>query len=159
MPFPNSYIYEILLADDDKDDCLMFKDALDELSLAFMLTVVHNGQQLMDLLNKEGLKLPDILFLDLNMPRKTGFECLTEIKKNKRLSSLPVIIISTSFEQDIIQLLYKTGAQHYIRKPNDFSALRTVIAHAIKSTTKRNLVQPPVKEFVISSEAYGNEDI
>lgn len=158
MPFPNSHNYRILLADDDKDDCLMFKDALDELPLAFTLTVVYNGEQLMDLLNKEGFKLPDILFLDLNMPRKTGFECLSEIKNNKRLKNLTVIIISTSFEQDITHLLYKAGAQYYIQKPNDFAKLRMVIAHAIKLTTKRNLVQPPEKEFVISSEAYSNED-
>lgn len=152
MPFPNSYNYQILLADDDKDDCLLFKDALDELSIVFTLTAVYNGEQLMNLLHKESFQLPDILFLDLNMPRKTGFECLSEIKLDDRLKTLPVIIVSTSYEHDIVQLLFNAGAQHYMQKPTEFSKLKFLIARAIKITARENLIQPTEKDFVISSE-------
>ncbi len=125
----------ILLADDDTDDCLLFKDALDQLPVSAQLTTVHNGEQLMLLLNKNECP-PDILFLDLNMPRKNGFDCLKEIRQNKNLDSLAVIPISTSIEQDTVTMLYKNGAQHYIRKPNDFSQLKNLIQNGITQVAK-----------------------
>ena len=73
---------DILLADDDLDDCLFFKDALEDMPAYTKFTAVHDGEQLMQLLTHEKNGLPDILFLDLNMPRKNGFECLTEIRQN-----------------------------------------------------------------------------
>jgi CheY-like chemotaxis protein len=82
----------ILLADDDLDDCIFFKEAVGELMLSANLKVVHDGEQLMQLLISETSELPDVLFLDLNMPRKNGFECLTEIKLDPRLKQLPIII-------------------------------------------------------------------
>ncbi|HET6557941.1 MAG TPA: hypothetical protein VFG54_11545, partial [Prolixibacteraceae bacterium] len=62
--------FHVLLADDDKADCLHFKEALEELPVSARLTIVHNGEQLIEQLTKKGNKLPDVLFLDLNMPRK-----------------------------------------------------------------------------------------
>jgi CheY-like chemotaxis protein len=70
----------VLLADDDADDCLFFKEALEELPLSTSLTIVNDGDQLMKWLLKNTSRLPHVLFLDLNMPRKNGFECLTEIR-------------------------------------------------------------------------------
>jgi CheY-like chemotaxis protein len=78
----------ILLADDDIDDCIFFKEAVEELLIPTVFTIVHEGEQLMQLLTKEATDLPDVLFLDLNMPRKNGFECLSEIKDNKKLNQL-----------------------------------------------------------------------
>ena len=68
---------QILLADDDKNDQLLFKEALEELPVTTHLASVENGEQLMQLLNDGKELLPDILFLDLNMPRKNGFTCLS----------------------------------------------------------------------------------
>jgi CheY-like chemotaxis protein len=121
----------ILLADDDKDDCLFFKEALEELKVKALLTLVSDGQQLMQRLKSDSDILPDVLFLDLNMPRKNGMECLAEIKQSEILRELPVIIFSTSYEQEIVNVLYKSGAQHYIRKPNSFSLLAAVIKQAL----------------------------
>lgn len=121
----------ILLADDDADDCFLFKEALSELPVSAKLTMVHNGEQLMLLLNNQETE-HDILFLDLNMPRKNGFDCLAEIRKNKKLDGLAVIPISTSFEQDMVAQLYKSGAQYYIRKPTEFSQLKGQIQNGIK---------------------------
>lgn len=123
----------ILLADDDKDDCFLFREALSELPIASQLTTVHDGEQLMSYLAEHTKDLPDVLFLDLNMPRKNGFECLTEIKHNDEIKQLPVIMFSTSYprdmgyEQDIIKVLYNIGAQDYIRKPEDFTKLKQLI--------------------------------
>ena len=99
----------ILLADDDRDDQLLFKESLEELSLSTQIETVQNGEQLMQLLNDEKEQLPDILFLDLNMPRKNGFICLSEIKRTERLKRVPVIIFTTSYEPEIVNLLYKKG--------------------------------------------------
>lgn len=126
-------VTNIMLADDDTDDCLLFVEALKELNISTELTVVYNGEQVMDHLRKTEY-LPDIIFLDLNMPRKNGFACLQEIKHDEKLKSIPVITVSTSFEQSVISLLYKDGAQFYIRKPNEFDKLKELIFLALKLT-------------------------
>lgn len=123
----------ILLADDDRDDRFLFKEALSELPIETNLETVHDGEQLMNYLNEHADNLPDVLFLDLNMPRKNGFECLSEIKFTDKIKELPVIMFSTSFprdahyEQDMIKMLYKIGASDYIRKPANFGELKEVI--------------------------------
>jgi CheY-like chemotaxis protein len=139
----------ILLADDDTDDCLLFKEALDELAVPVQLTTVHNGEQLMHLLNNN-IPTHDILFLDLNMPRKNGFDCLNEIRQNEKLNDLAVVTISTSFEADMVSRLYNSGAQHYIRKPNEFSQLKTLIQNAITLTSKKVFVPVLQEDFVLS---------
>jgi CheY-like chemotaxis protein len=149
---PNPVI--LLLADDDKDDCLFFKDALDELPITARLTTVHDGEQLMQLLEKEKFEPPPphVLFLDLNMPRKNGFEVLSELKLDEKLKHLPVIIFSTSFEQDVANLLYKKGAHYYIRKPAEFAQLKKVIYQALVLATEENMTQPAKEHFVIKGD-------
>ncbi|MCY7291888.1 MAG: response regulator [Ferruginibacter sp.] len=110
----------ILLADDDADDCLLFSSALDEITVTTNFETVKNGEELMEYLDKAEL-LPDIIFLDMNMPRKNGAICLTEIKSIEKLKSIPVIIISTSLEQSLIEFLYANGAHYFIRNTNAFS--------------------------------------
>ena len=142
--------HRILLADDDNDDCLLFTDALNDLPLATHLTTVRHGEDLMLHLYAKN-ELPDLLFLDLNMPRKTGFECLTEIKQSEKLRSIPVIIFSTSYAPEIVDLLYKNGAQHYVCKPNSFKQLAEVIQRAITVTLQKNhSIQISMEEFVLS---------
>ena len=139
----------VLLADDDEDDCLIFKEALEDLSVDSLLTTVNNGEQLMRELNARTETLPDIIFLDLNMPRKAGFECLREIKQDEKLKFLKVIIYSTSFERDVVDLLYENGAQHYIRKPGDYAQLKKVIFKAINIAGTGNPTKPPKEKFII----------
>ncbi|MEO6173703.1 MAG: response regulator [Flavobacterium circumlabens] len=142
--------YNLLLADDDEDDCAFFKEALDELLLPVSLVTVNDGVQLMDFLSdKSAENLPDILFLDLNMPRKNGFECLTEIKEIVRLQKLPVIIFSTSLDMNIVDTVYEKGALYYIRKPGDFSKLKKVIGNALAITAENNFEQPVKEQFIL----------
>jgi CheY-like chemotaxis protein len=143
---------KILLADDDIDDCIFFKEALVELLLSTHLTTVNDGEQLMQLLTNETNVLPHVLFLDLNMPRKNGFECLTEIKLSKKLKLLPVIVFSTSFEQEVVNQLYKNGAQYFIRKPSEFSQFKNIIQLSLALITKENISQPTRENFVITME-------
>jgi CheY-like chemotaxis protein len=140
----------ILLADDDKDDQLLFKEALEEIPLSTNLTIVQNGEQLMQSLNDKRKELPDVLFLDLNMPRKNGFTCLSEIKQSERLKQFPVIIYTTSYEPEIVNLLYKNEAQYYIRKPNNFEHLKKAVNKALTLTEQKNNPQPSRENFVLS---------
>lgn len=140
----------ILLADDDTDDCIFFKNALGELPQSTHLTTVHDGEQLMQLLTNETNELPDVLFLDLNMPRKNGFECLSEIKLSKKLKQLSVIIFSTSFEQEVVNRLYQNGAHYFIRKPSEFSQFKKIIQHSLALIAQENISQPTKENFVIT---------
>ena len=131
-------LIRLLLADDDKDDCLLFKEALDELGVPAELSIVSDGEQLMRLLVQKADALPSMIFLDLNMPRKNGFECLTAIKQSGQFRDIPVIIFSTSYDKDVANLLYHQGAQHYIRKPSEFSKLKKVIRDALTLILEKN---------------------
>ena len=143
---------DILLADDDIDDCAFFEEALAELPISTKLTAVHDGEKLMQLLNEATGKLPHILFLDLNMPRKNGFECLAEIKGNKKLKLLPVIILSTSYEQEVVNLLFQNGAQYFIRKPSAFAQFKKIILHTLTLITEQDVKQPAKEHFVLTVE-------
>jgi CheY-like chemotaxis protein len=142
----------ILLADDDLDDCIFFKEALSELIISTNLTTMHDGEELMKLLTNETIELPHILFLDLNMPRKNGFECLSEIKQNEKLKDLPVVIFSTSFEKEVVNLLYKKGADYFIRKPSVFLQFKEIIMHALLLVLDKNVAQPARENFVLTME-------
>ena len=141
----------IMLADDDKDDCLLFREALEELSISANLAEVNDGQKLIQQLTNDTANLPDILFLDLNMPRKNGFACLTEIKGDKNLRHLPVIILSTSFDERVADLLYQNGAHFYICKPADFSEIKNIIHQVLVLTVKTHSVQPPREKFLLGN--------
>lgn len=146
----STHKYNILLADDDEDDCDFFKDALDELDLSVALSTVNDGEQLMNcLMNSSSDNLPDIIFLDLNMPRKSGFECITEIKLIDELKHLPIIIFSTSMNIDIVDLMYEKGAIHYIQKPGEFPKLKKVIENSLATITKNNFKQPVRDNFIL----------
>jgi CheY-like chemotaxis protein len=140
----------ILLADDDIDDCIFFKRALAELIMPTHLITVHDGEQLMHLLINEITELPHILFLDLNMPRKNGLECLLEIKLSEKLKKLPVIVFSTSFEQEVVNGLFKHGAQYFIRKPPEFLQFKKIIQHSLTFVAQGSISQPNRENFVLT---------
>ena len=142
----------ILLADDDPDDCHFFKLALEQLPISTQLTSVPDGEKIMEFLSNAQNILPDVIFLDLNMPRKNGFECLSEIKGNKKLRHLPVIIFSTSLEQETVGLLYQNGANYYIRKPSEFLNFRKTIEYLLMShIVTQDVEQPSRENFVITA--------
>lgn len=140
---------DILLADDDKDDCFFFEKALHSLPFSSDLTIVHDGERLMKYLSENVHQLPDILFLDLNMPRKNGSECLAEIKSDKKLRRIPVVIYSTSLNEMVADELYKNGAHYYIRKC-DFLELKKILSHVLEIFKKKKFERPRRNEFVFS---------
>jgi len=123
----------ILLADDDEGDRLLFKEAFEELKIKTIVHTVNNGMQLMDYLTKKNTPLPHLLFLDLNMPRKNGLECLKEIKSNKNLKDISIAIYSTSASEKDIEETFRNGANVYIKKPSDFNMLKQVLDKAVRA--------------------------
>jgi len=138
----------ILLADDDEDDRVFFADALAEVSSGDHLVAVENGIQLMDMLLKE---IPDILFLDLNMPFKNGYECLAEIRLAARYAQMPVVIISTSLQPEAADRVYKQGASMYIVKPNDYHHLKGFIEKVLRLYQEGRLLHPSGEKFIVRS--------
>jgi CheY-like chemotaxis protein len=120
-----------MLADDDEDDRLFFKEAFEEVKIKYDITTFSDGEQLMHYLNESQNPLPDIIFLDLNMPRKSGMECLKEIRQNDRLKKISVAIYSTSSSEQDIEDTFVAGANVYIKKPNDFNMLKKVLSDVV----------------------------
>ncbi|KVV15517.1 response regulator [Flavobacterium sp. TAB 87] len=140
---------KLLLADDDMDDRLFFQDAVEDLFSFTTLSTVSDGVELMEFLTNNREQLPDVLFLDLNMPRKSGSECLLEIKSTESLKLLPVVIFSTSLDIDMVNKLYEIGAHYYIRKPGDFSILKKAIYQVTVLLTVDKINQPERSKFII----------
>jgi DNA-binding NtrC family response regulator len=141
----------IVLADDDDDDCLLFYEALSEISIPTQFSAVHNGEQLLQQLQTNANALPHILFLDLNMPRMNGLQCLKEINKMSHVKQMRVVIFSTSYHQDIADQLYKNGAMHYIRKPSDFVQLKQLIEQVLILTREDKDVCDRKDSYVLSA--------
>lgn len=122
----------ILLADDDEADRLIFKEAFDEMDIGTSVETVNDGEELMQLMeNSDYEDLPHILFLDINMPRKNGLECLKEIRANKKYKEVSIAIYSTSSSEKDMHETFLNGANVYINKPQDFNKLKKVLEKAI----------------------------
>ncbi|MBU2997719.1 response regulator [Cellulophaga baltica] len=122
----------IALADDDEDDRFLFKDAIEEIKIKTKLSLFTNGKELMDYLILPNVILPEVIFLDLNMPIKNGMQCLKEIRENPKLIDLSVAIYSTSSSEKDIEETFVNGANIYINKPNTFKELKAAIEKVLQ---------------------------
>jgi len=136
----------IFLADDDADDRMFFEDALNQLPIPTQLTLSNDGLELMS--NLETV-VPDVIFLDLNMPRKNGFQCLKEIRNTTKLKDIPIVIFSTTVNEDAVNKTYQLGANYYICKPSSFELLVKSIETVL---TLEMLLkpQPPEEKFILT---------
>lgn len=124
---------KIILADDDESDRLIFIEAFSEIRIKADVVALHDGKQLMEYLDKNKVDLPAIIFLDLNMPRKTGVECLKEIRATKKYKSIPIAIYSTSASKNDIEESFQNGANVYLKKPSDFNKLKEALYKVVSS--------------------------
>ena len=129
-----------LLVDDDADDVLLFADVLKEVNSGIRLFSSSNGLEALDFLAKNSHNLPKLIFLDLNMPRMDGKECLRAIKQDPQLSHVPVIMYTTSSQSRDIEETMMLGAVCFITKPSSVSDLRNIIA-TISSTPANDLTK------------------
>ncbi len=141
----------ILMAEDDQDDQLLTEEALEENDMPTSLYIVENGEELMDYLNQVApynddakFPRPNLILLDLNMPKKDGREALKEIKADPKLRQIPIVALTTSQAEDDIYRSYDLGVSSYITKPVTFGALVTVM-QVLSQYWFETVELPPVK--------------
>jgi CheY-like chemotaxis protein len=126
----------LFLVDDDADDQEIFKSALANVDDAHTLVTANNGHDALNLLSK-GERLPDYIFVDLNMPRMNGLQFLKEVKKTDLLRHIPVIVFTTSSNPRDMAKANEAGAERFITKPARFtdlcSLLQSILAHPVNS--------------------------
>ncbi len=122
---------EILLVEDNEDDILLEQEALADAKLVNVMSVVRDGEEAMAYLRRQrshqNARAPGLILLDINMPKKNGFEVLNEIKADPALMHIPVVMLTTSDNEADIVKSYARGACSFITKPMDFDKFRDVI--------------------------------
>jgi CheY-like chemotaxis protein len=137
----------IILADDDSDDCELFQDAVKELGVQAKLSILENGVALMTTLDETVPPSPDVIFLDLNMPLKNGYEALIEIRNTPKLKGIPIVIFSTTASEDAVNKTYEHGANYYVRKPSSFPLLVKVIKTVLSLEMDKHYKHPKKNIF------------
>jgi CheY-like chemotaxis protein len=122
---------EILLVEDNEDDVVIIQEVFTDMRLATLINVVRDGEEALAYLQQKGKYkvacMPDIVLLDINMPKKNGFEVLEAMKKDPRLQSLPVIMMTTSHREEDVVRAYAKGACSYIHKHVDLDQFKQLI--------------------------------
>jgi CheY-like chemotaxis protein len=147
----HSSFKNVLLADDDYEDREFFTEALKEVNPEAVVTTSSNGVELMNILNAWQESSPDIIFLDLNMPLKDGYQCLEEIKSKEELKDNIVVIFTTSSIKEDIEMTYSKGANLFVTKPNDYKGLVETIRKIFTLTWLRGDRQPDKAEFALNA--------
>lgn len=138
--------YTAYLIDDDEDEYLLFQQALSELNIDIEIKYINNCAEMLKLLDKG--EVPDLLFLDLNMPVISGRECVKKIRE-KLKDKLPIIIYSTSKYQPDVDGTHKDGANLYVIKPNSFDGLLKTLKEVFSIDWKQKFYLPPKEKFLV----------
>jgi two-component system response regulator len=124
-------LISVLLVEDDPGDVLLIREAFSEQKVGNILSVVSDGVQAIEYVRREGefvdSERPDLILLDLNLPRKSGTEVLAEIKADLALATIPVIVLTTSEAEEDVLRSYQAHANAYISKPVDFDRFRQIV--------------------------------
>ena len=124
----STQLIRILLVEDDPGDVLLTKEALEESKLLHHLDVVNNGAEALERLLGDGPdEVPDLILLDLNLPRVDGREVLARLKADERTASIPIVVLTTSDAEDDVSTSYGLHANAYVCKPVDFASFHQVI--------------------------------
>jgi CheY-like chemotaxis protein len=136
-------VKNIIIADDDEDDQSMLREIISDYSSLINTISLPDGKRLMEYLSSQ--QLPDLLLLDLNMPYKTGIQCLAEMRSDKKLKSTPVVILTTSKNKSDMDLCFALGAQLFYSKPCDIDSFRDLI-HSVLDIDWSLFERPADKE-------------
>jgi CheY-like chemotaxis protein len=133
--------YKIIIVENDEDEQLFMREEFEKSGLFDIMTISKNGDVLFEWLNNHPDNLPDIILSDLNMPGKNGYDIISEVKANERLSSIPVIITSTSSTRSTIARCLELGASDYIVKPDTFIEYGPFVEKLHRLLEERRLVK------------------
>lgn len=128
---------DILLVEDNPDDIFLTELAIKESDIKGSFTLANNGKAALEILNdtvSTGEKLPDLILLDINLPKVNGLEVLKEIKSNKSTSSIPTIIFTSSDAMSDMRSSYENGAELYIRKPNNIQEYKKIMKYIVENS-------------------------
>ena len=150
---------KVLLADNDKDDQEIFHEALTEANIPADLITVDSGQELMDNLKDPSEPNPDIIFLDINMPVKSGKECLAEIKSDETLKEIPTVMLSTSESVKDVEDTFNPGANLYVRKPFSFRSFILLLKKIFMLKWTGVLLKPARKTYFMSEKNISEIDL
>jgi CheY-like chemotaxis protein len=148
----NNFLLHILLIDDDEDDKELFIQAFKDVAPESVVSTATSCDELVeniDSLNNN--ELPDIIFLDLNMPKMDGFECLDLLKSINPLNNIPVFIYSTSVNPVHIEITYQKGASRFFQKPGTFDGIKQLINFMLSLPTESYLPQTSWEDFMVKS--------
>jgi CheY-like chemotaxis protein len=127
----NAELISVLLVEDDPGDVMLIREAFAENKVGNVLSVVSDGVEAMKFVRGEGdyaaMERPDLVLLDLNLPRKSGAEVLAEIKSDPRLSTIPVVVLTTSQAEEDVLRSYEMHANAYVTKPVDFERFGQIV--------------------------------
>jgi CheY-like chemotaxis protein len=127
----NADLISVLLVEDDPGDVMLIREAFSDHKVGNVLTVVNDGVEAMKYVRGEGeyasAERPDLVLLDLNLPRKSGAEVLAEIKGDPKLATIPVVVLTTSQSEEDVLSSYKMHANAYITKPVDFERFGQIV--------------------------------
>nr|AGC72317.1 CheY-like response regulator [uncultured bacterium A1Q1_fos_1093] len=127
-----------LLIDDDIDDQEIFLMALQDINLPVECVVANDGFHALEILHQDTMFVPDYIFIDLNMPRMNGKQCVKEIKKIEHISHVPVVMYSTSSSQNDVEESKKLGADYFITKPTSIYTLTKTLSEFFVGSKKRH---------------------
>lgn len=125
----------ILFVDDDADDTFLFREVLAEIDSSLLFSSASNGEEALEKLAVQEIHLPQLIFMDLNMPRMNGRECLAAIKRSEKLKHIPVIIYTTSSYIKDKEEVLQNGAAFYITKPANYTDLKTILFAVAQNIT------------------------
>lgn len=146
----------ILLAEDDEDDLFFFTDAITSILTNINLKTVVNGLDLIKAIEKPSAQDPDIIFLDLNMPRMNGIECLTKIRSKAHLKHVPCIIMTTTDSMEEVSKAFAAEANMFLIKPAEFDGLKKLI-EKILSIDYQFFFPPNREKFFFTEKSFLRE--
>lgn len=124
---------QVMLIDDDRDDAELFKEALSEINSSIVLVYHQDSRTALKQLQDSSSDLPELIFLDINMPVVSGWQCLTEFKNSEHLKDIAVIMFTTSSQPREKEIAKELGAQGFITKPSDYETLKKLLSSVINN--------------------------
>ncbi len=138
----------IILLDDDGEEHILFKEVANDFVEINSVISFFKGNELLAHLSDSSAIIPDILFLDLNMPILSGIDCLVEIRKDTRFKNLPIAIYSTSSSKNDMKIAYQNGADFYINKPFEYSGMEKILRQVLNINWKEHSSDRTFEKFI-----------